>query len=187
MCQYCSRGLTPQRHQAHEEKCACKKEIAWITHQQWQLEAYILSEAILNAKRNAVKSIDFPRGNNASDNSLDRDGQPSPLGNMGALLESLETSGASVELVKHPRASAHSCLLEPESSQLTSAPQEDSPSPSSMPFRPFASYNDYVFADELIWTHASAKSIDQLLSTYPPGHLTFRNHKDLFQVVDQAA
>src|SRR5258708_36548850 len=55
------------------------------------------------------------------------------------------------------------------------------------PFRPFTSLQDYTFADVLIRAHTGAKSIDQLLSTYPPGHLSFKSHKDVFNIVDQAS
>jgi hypothetical protein len=91
---------------------------------------------------------------------------------------------------KHPRADAHSHLLKPQSTQVMSLPLPgpgNSPSLISEPFRPFLSINDYIFADEHVRAHTSIKSIDRLLSTYPPGHLAFRNHKDLFQTVDQAA
>src|SRR6266446_9993890 len=47
--------------------------------------------------------------------------------------------------------SAHSHLLEPQSSQAMSSPLPgNSPSLTSVPFRPFASINDYIFADEHI-------------------------------------
>ncbi len=91
-------------------------------------------------------------------------------------------------LEKHPCVSAHSHLLEPQSPQAMSSPLlGNSPSLTSIPFHPFALINDYIFADEHVQAHTSAKSIDQLLSTYPTGHLAFQNHKDLFQIIDQAA
>ena len=96
----------------------------------------------------------------------------------------------SVTLVveKHPHTSAHSNLLELRSSQvMSSCLPENSPLLTSIPFCPFVSMNDYIFADEHIQAHTNAKSIDRLLSMYPTGHLTFKNHKDLFQIVDQAA
>ncbi len=49
-CKHCSQGLTPQRHQVHEVACACNRHIANVKHQQQQLEADIMSEAISNAR-----------------------------------------------------------------------------------------------------------------------------------------
>jgi len=90
-------------------------------------------------------------------------------------------------LEKHPRMSAHSHLLEPQRSQAMSSPLlGNSPLLTSIPFHPFASINYYIFGDEHVQAHTSTKSIDQLLSTYPTGHLAFQNHKDLFQIIDQA-
>src|SRR5258708_13022328 len=84
--------------------------------------------------------------------------------------------------------SADSHLLEPQSPQAMSSPLPgNSPLLTSVPFCPFASINDYIFADEHIKAHTSTKSIDRLLSTYPTGHLPFQNHKDLFQIIDQAS
>src|SRR6266478_2345293 len=84
--------------------------------------------------------------------------------------------------------SAHSCLLKLEDSQVISPPlPQESTSPDSMPFCLFASFNDFIVTNVLIEDWISAESIDQLLSTYPLGHLAFHNHKDLFHTVYQAS
>src|SRR5260370_42127770 len=55
MCSLCSRGLTPQRHWAHEEACACKQCISEIDQQQKCQEAEILEEAIIQVRQKHVR------------------------------------------------------------------------------------------------------------------------------------
>ncbi len=89
-----------------------------------------------------------------------------------------------VKVEKHPCSAHHQHLLQ----RTTDQPVSTGHYPLSVkPFRPFTSLQDYTFADVLIRAHTGAKSIDQLLSTYPPGHLSFKSHKDVFNIVDQAS
>jgi hypothetical protein len=56
-CKICGRGVTPQRHRAHEVACEHDKHIKAINHQQRQLEANVISQAISDAKRNCLMNI----------------------------------------------------------------------------------------------------------------------------------
>ena len=94
---------------------------------------------------------------------------------------------ATLVLEKHPSESTHSGLLKLEYPQVASPPLPDTiPLLHPMPFRPFVSLNDFVVTNVVIQDHISARSANCLLSTYPPGHLTFHNYNDIIQTVDQA-
>src|SRR5260370_33785171 len=74
-----------------------------------------------------------------------------------------------VKVEKHLCLAHHQEILQ----QTTDQPATMDQCPLSIkPFRPFTSLQDYVFTDVLIRAHTGAKSIDRLLSTYPPGHLS---------------
>ena len=89
-----------------------------------------------------------------------------------------------ITVEKHPWALAHPHLQMNLQVMLSSLLEGDYPPQMATLFRPFASINDYIFADEHIRAHLSTKLINRLLSTYPTGHLTFQNHKDVFGIVD---
>ena len=89
-----------------------------------------------------------------------------------------------LKVKKHPCSARHQHLLQ----WTTDQPASTGHDPLSVkPFRPFATLQDYTFADVLIRAHIGAKLINRLLSTYPPGHLSFKSHKDVINIVDQAS
>ena len=89
-----------------------------------------------------------------------------------------------MKVEKHPCLAHHQEILQ----QTTDQPATTDQCPLSIkPFRLFASLQDYIFADVLVRAHTGAKPIDWLLSMYPPGHLPFKTHKDVFNIVDQAS
>ena len=89
-----------------------------------------------------------------------------------------------VKVEKHPCLACHQEILQ----QTTDQPATTDQCPLSVkPFRPFTSLQDYIFTNVLVRAHTGVKSIDWLLSTYPPGHLSFKTHKDVFNIMDQAS
>ena len=89
-----------------------------------------------------------------------------------------------LKIEKHPCFAHHQQILQ----QTTDQPATTNQCPVSVkPFRPFTSLQDYIFTNILIRAHMGTTSINQLLSTYLPGHLSFNTHKDVFNIMDQAS
>jgi len=61
------------------------------------------------------------------------------------------------------------------------------PIPPHAPYHPFASVEDFEFADVVIRENLSIKSIDHLLTACKGSNITFKNHSNLFDIIDGAA
>ena len=103
-----------------------------------------------------------------------------PPGSQSPILPALVIT---VKVEKHPCFAHHQHILQ-TMDQLAST---DHYPLAVKPFRLFTLLQDYTFTDVLVRAHMGAKSINRHISMYLPGHPSFKSHKDVFKIIDQAS